>query len=303
MQIHFNVWPGDSTFGGNFSPSILPVFEYINWVQYSSYSNGQFQLEWREDFSGDSLPEGWLTGDWGSPKGLSTHAPANVAFINGYAVLSMTADDATGAAGAAPMDPEGGGPVDEPAPEEPADDEPMSGAGGAAPGNPEPNTPAEPVGDDGGEPAAGAGGAGNPPDDPGAGPMMSAQPADGMAAPPGESTAGNADGTSSPPPAASATLPAPGEGQPAPGQGQTAMPGVGPATPAAGAGTMPAMAASTPGTASPLPDPSTAPTVQTEASDGGGGCGLTGAPASSHWAWLALLLGLSTSCVRRRTRV
>ena len=36
MQIHFNIWPGDSTFGGNFSPSILPVHQYIDWVQFSS---------------------------------------------------------------------------------------------------------------------------------------------------------------------------------------------------------------------------------------------------------------------------
>lgn len=45
MQIHFNVWPGDSTFGGNFNPSILPLHQYVNWVQYSSYANGTFTLE------------------------------------------------------------------------------------------------------------------------------------------------------------------------------------------------------------------------------------------------------------------
>jgi endo-1,3-1,4-beta-glycanase ExoK len=35
MRIHFNVWPGDATFGGNFSPDILPVHEYVDWVQFS----------------------------------------------------------------------------------------------------------------------------------------------------------------------------------------------------------------------------------------------------------------------------
>lgn len=106
MQVHFNIWPGDASFGGNFSPSILPVHQYIDWVQFSSYSNGTFTLQWREDFDGGSVPSGWLTGNWESPKGLSIHDPGNVNFIDGYAVLSLTADNAVGPAGAMPQ---GGG--------------------------------------------------------------------------------------------------------------------------------------------------------------------------------------------------
>ncbi|HYQ01924.1 MAG TPA: family 16 glycosylhydrolase [Polyangiaceae bacterium] len=102
MQIHFNVWPGDATFGGNFSPSALPVHQYIDWVQYSAYQDGAFTLSWREDFSGSALPSGWLTGDWGSPKNHSTHAPENVNYVDGFAVLSLTADNALGPAGAMP---------------------------------------------------------------------------------------------------------------------------------------------------------------------------------------------------------
>jgi len=107
MQIHFNLWPGDASFGGNFSTSILPVFEYIDWVQFSSYADGAFTLTWREDFDSASLPSGWLTGNWASAKNLSTHDPRNVNFVDGYAVLSLTADDATGDAQADPGPPEG----------------------------------------------------------------------------------------------------------------------------------------------------------------------------------------------------
>jgi len=107
MQIHFNLWPGDSSFGGNFSPSILPVHQYIDWVQFSSYASGAFTLAWREDFNAATAPSGWLTGDWGSPKNLSTHDARNVNFLGGYAVISLTADDATGPAGA--MSGPGGG--------------------------------------------------------------------------------------------------------------------------------------------------------------------------------------------------
>jgi endo-1,3-1,4-beta-glycanase ExoK len=108
MQIHFNVWPGDATFGGNFDPAILPVHQYIDWVQFSAYENGTFNLKWREDFDGGTVPAGWLTGNWGSPKNLSTHDPSNVNFIDGFAVLSLTADNAVGPAGAMPGDSGGG---------------------------------------------------------------------------------------------------------------------------------------------------------------------------------------------------
>ncbi|HYQ42095.1 MAG TPA: family 16 glycosylhydrolase [Polyangiaceae bacterium] len=111
MQIHFNVWPGDATFGGNFSPSILPVHQYVDWVQYSTYQDGAFTLAWREDFDAGTLPDGWLTGSWASPKNHSTHDPENVNFIDGYAVLSLTADDALGPAGAMPSGSGGAGPV------------------------------------------------------------------------------------------------------------------------------------------------------------------------------------------------
>ena len=104
MQIRFNVWPGDASFGGNFDPAILPVYEYVNWVQYSAYNNGAFEFKWRQDFSGTTVPTGWLTGNWGSPKNLSTHSPKNVGFANGNVVLALTADTALGVTGASAVD-------------------------------------------------------------------------------------------------------------------------------------------------------------------------------------------------------
>jgi len=104
MQFRFNVWPGDASFGGTFDPAILPVYQYVNWAQYSSYSNGTFELKWRQDFSAGSVPSGWLTGNWSSPKNLSTHSPTNVGFVNGYAAVALTADTARGVASAAPND-------------------------------------------------------------------------------------------------------------------------------------------------------------------------------------------------------
>lgn len=99
MQFRFNTWPGDATFGGVFDPSILPVYQNIDWVQYSTYASGSFQLAWREDFTATSLPSGWAVGSWGSPKNLSTHSPNNVSFVDGVAILALTDDAATGTGG------------------------------------------------------------------------------------------------------------------------------------------------------------------------------------------------------------
>jgi endo-1,3-1,4-beta-glycanase ExoK len=104
MQIHFNLWPGDATFGGTFDPAILPVQQFISWVQYSSFDAGSFALQWREDFAAGALPSGWATGTWASPKNYSTHDPANVSFASDIAVLSLTADDARGFVGEPPPD-------------------------------------------------------------------------------------------------------------------------------------------------------------------------------------------------------
>jgi hypothetical protein len=92
MQIRFNIWPGDATFGGNFSPSILPVYQNVDWVEYSSYADGAFTVAWRDDFDGAQLDARWLTGSWASPKGLSTHDSANVKVIDGNVQLALIGD-------------------------------------------------------------------------------------------------------------------------------------------------------------------------------------------------------------------
>jgi MYXO-CTERM domain-containing protein len=121
MTFHFNVWPGNENFGGNFDASKLPTRQYISWVRYSSFSNGSFQQQWQQDFQGNTLPSGWAVGSWESPLKLSTHNTANVGFASGIAVLSLTADNATGFSGTPPSDASGAGGA-------------MSGTGGASGG-------------------------------------------------------------------------------------------------------------------------------------------------------------------------
>ena len=104
MTMHFNLWPGNSSFGGNINDTTLPVHEYLSWVQYSSYDNGNFQVEQRDEFQDSTIPSGWAVGNWASAYNLSTHSPQNVSFVDGIAVLSLTADNATGNPGTPPTD-------------------------------------------------------------------------------------------------------------------------------------------------------------------------------------------------------
>jgi endo-1,3-1,4-beta-glycanase ExoK len=104
MTMHFNIWPGNSSFGGNIANTTLPVHEYISWVQYSSYDNGTFQVQRRDEFQDSTIPAGWAVGNWGSAYNLSTHNPKNVSPVDGIVVLSLTTDDATGIPGTPPVD-------------------------------------------------------------------------------------------------------------------------------------------------------------------------------------------------------
>jgi hypothetical protein len=96
LQYRFNIWPGDASFGGNFDPSTLPVYEEIDWVQYSSFANGTFTLAWRDDFEAAALDPRWLVGTWDSPKGLSQHAARNIGVIDGHAIIALTSDEGVG---------------------------------------------------------------------------------------------------------------------------------------------------------------------------------------------------------------
>jgi endo-1,3-1,4-beta-glycanase ExoK len=157
MQIHFNIWPGDASFGGNFNPLSLPVHQYISWVQYSSFDNGSFTLKWRENFDLASVPSGWATGNWASPKNLSTHSPANVNFVAGISILSLTSDNATGFTGMPPGDgvlgSSGAGG---------SGNSGAAGSGGAAAGLGGQNTGASGTAGLGGQSSGGAGAAGVP---------------------------------------------------------------------------------------------------------------------------------------------
>lgn len=286
MQIRFNVWPGTEDFGGNFNPAILPVRQYISWVQYSSYRDGNFERQWREEFDGSSVPNGWATGNWESPYGRSTHNPQNVAFVNGIAVLSLTSDQATGFTGMPPADASAGAPNGGASG---SGGRSAGGAGGAAAGSgaaagAEPTAGAANGGaaaagaSNGGAATAGSSGAAALGGSAGSGTAGSSAPGSGA---PGSGAPGNGAGGSGAAPTGSAGTGAPAvAGSPAAGGG------------IAGSGMVPNGTAGANGAGSPATD--------SGGDDGGCGCSFADSRRGGLGLVSAALLGLAA--LRRRRR-
>ena len=50
------------------------------------------------------MPTGWLTGSWASPLAALDPHPRHIVYVDGVAVLALTADSATGFTGTPPAD-------------------------------------------------------------------------------------------------------------------------------------------------------------------------------------------------------
>jgi endo-1,3-1,4-beta-glycanase ExoK len=111
MSYRFNAWVTDvAAWGGAFDPSILPVYQFINWISYSEYTPGageggsNFTPEWREDFdSFDSTR--WSKGDWTFGGNMVDFSPENIVVQDGYCIIGITKAGQTGFSGTVPLDP------------------------------------------------------------------------------------------------------------------------------------------------------------------------------------------------------
>lgn len=302
MRIHFNVWPGDATFGGNFDPAILPVHQYINWVQYSSYEGGDFVFQWREDFDGGSLPGGWQTGNWPSPKNLSTHSSANVSFIDGFVVLSLTADGATGPSGANPVDNGPSQPDPDPTDDGTTDDDPPvddgqptidAGVPPSADDSPAPDdtgTDDTETDDEADDATDGAGG--GPSNDDAPADMDDAEPGAGAGGTPNDTNSDDVDTAPSGSGAPTTT------GDAEPNQPPT-NPGGSSSSAPSSTSPSPTSSGTTPTSDSPVEPVQTM--AQSDSEDAGGGCAIAPRSSPQQWVWGAFALG-ALLFRRKRTR-
>ena len=105
--LRFNVWSSESTgWVGALDESALPAYQFVNWIRYYRYENGQFVLDWTEDF--DTLdPNRWSRGFWSFDGNRVDFDPDNAVVQDGTLILAITKEGATGFAGSVPSDPQG----------------------------------------------------------------------------------------------------------------------------------------------------------------------------------------------------
>ena len=110
MSYRFNLWISSAaSWAGQFNASVLPVYQFINWVRYSKYTPGSgtngadFTPEWQDDF--DTLSSSrWAKGDWTFDGSLVDFSPDNIVASDGYCIICLTKAGATGFSGTVPKD-------------------------------------------------------------------------------------------------------------------------------------------------------------------------------------------------------
>lgn len=109
QSLRFNVWSSESTgWVGVLDEAALPAYQFVNWIKYYRYENGQFVLDWTDDF--DSLNSSrWAKGNWTFDTNRVDFDPANAVVQDGMLVLAITREGATGFSGVVPADEAGGG--------------------------------------------------------------------------------------------------------------------------------------------------------------------------------------------------
>lgn len=106
QTMRFNLWSAFAeSWVGPFDPNILPVHQFINWVEYHRYNpaTGSFTLEWRDDFT--TFDSGrWGKAAWTFDDNRVDFVPENAVVKDGVMVLALTREGATGFTGSVPVD-------------------------------------------------------------------------------------------------------------------------------------------------------------------------------------------------------
>jgi endo-1,3-1,4-beta-glycanase ExoK len=105
--LRFNAWSSESTgWAGELDESALPAYQFVNWIRYYRYDNGQFVLDWTDDFDAFDASV-WAKGNWTFDGNRVDFDPANAVVQDGTLVLAITKEGATGFTGTVPTDPQG----------------------------------------------------------------------------------------------------------------------------------------------------------------------------------------------------
>ncbi len=90
---------------GTFNDSILPVYQFVNYIEYKPYNaaTNSFVAGWRDDFNSFDTNR-WAKADWTFAENYADFAAANALVKDGTLVLALTREGATGFTGNVPAD-------------------------------------------------------------------------------------------------------------------------------------------------------------------------------------------------------
>jgi len=118
VSFRFNAWASDAAgWAGALDENSLPAYQFVNWIKYYRYDNGQFVLDWSDEFDALDATR-WSTANWTFDGNLVDFDPANAVVQNGTLILALTKEGATGFSGTVPVD-DGTTPVTPPKPSDP----------------------------------------------------------------------------------------------------------------------------------------------------------------------------------------
>jgi hypothetical protein len=112
QSYRMNAWISDvPEWVGAFNPSILPVYQIVNWIKFYKYTpsnpvNGSpFTLSWIDHFTTFNSTR-WGKANWTFDGNMVDFLPANVVCKNGYLILCITDSVKTGFTGTLVPDPQ-----------------------------------------------------------------------------------------------------------------------------------------------------------------------------------------------------
>ena len=106
QSLRFNIWSSESPeWVGPWDDSILPVYQFVNYIEYQSYNaeTDEFEPAWRDDFDSFDTTR-WNKANWSFDTNRVDFLPENVVVQNGILVLALTHEDAVGFSGTPPAD-------------------------------------------------------------------------------------------------------------------------------------------------------------------------------------------------------
>jgi len=106
QDLRFNLWAANiAEWVGPWNDNILPVYQFVNYVQYQPYvaSSNSFGTGWRDDFNSFDTNR-WSKANWTFNDNRADFEPNNVVVKNGTLILALTREGQTGYGGTPPVD-------------------------------------------------------------------------------------------------------------------------------------------------------------------------------------------------------